>query len=170
MPQLIEPKFAVRAKSSQPTLVKEYPGRNGGFGESFKLGRDDDLLLVTRMDFKKETGHYEIELAVPKNGLFTWHVFSEHVERADLPEFFLQAIDATVIKRRIRDAADLSPEEKFNFDPSTQPLQANWIQPASENSKYLEFSLKRPVKGVHNWFAFAEHVKPSKVRTMESAR
>ena len=174
MPEFKEPRLAVKAKDSiikaKPTYVKAYPSNESWDDNDFKFSSEDLPLLVTRMDRVKShdgkpTKHYEIELAVPIKGRYTWYVFDEHVEEVPLPEYFIQAVDATVIKRRL--SGNLSPEDKFNFNTASQPLQANWIK--SAEGGHFEFSLKQPINGVHNWFAFGGHVRASKVDTKVNA-
>ena len=174
------PKLAIQAKKhinqTSPTYVKMHPSSEAHENNSFKLTSDDLPLLVTRIDrdlqfagrgrggeeIEFEHGHWEIELAVPIEGRHNWFVWPDHVEEVDLPEFFIQGTtDApTIIKHKLND--NLSPEDRFNFTRFDQPLQAKRIIPAS-NPKYIEFELVKPVKGKYNWFAFLEHVVPSKV-------
>lgn len=152
--------FAVKAKFN--TVVKRYPSVESFDDRSFNLKPEDLPLLVNRMDFQEENGHYETELMVPKRGFFNWYVFAEHVEQTEPPEYYLLAEEWTVVKQRIAPAQSLGAEEKFNFVPKQdQPLQANWIKDAPD--KHYEISLIEPVNGVHNWFVFSEHVKPSKL-------
>ena len=174
------PKFSVKAKdiitNAKPTYVKRYPSRSSSSSD-FRFSREDLPLLVTRIDrdltqtgvgrgggeeFEWEHGHWEIELAVPIDGQFNWFLFHEHVTEAPLPEFFIQGRKdlPTVIKHHLN--GNLSPEDKFNFNEHEQPLQANWIRPAGD-SKHIEFELAKPVNGKYKWFAFLEHVAPSKV-------
>lgn len=171
MPEVRTPKLALKAIKPNPTELKYmYSGREGEsilVRDDFSLSKDNLPLLLTRMSTQLTKSHYEIELAVPVNGRYNWYAFHEHVEAVDLPEFFLQATDDTVIKRRIDDATNLSPEDRFNFNTSSQPLQANFIRDAGP--KYFEISLIKPVNGVHNWFAYKGHVRASNVQSRTAA-
>ena len=180
------PKFAIQAKKhinqKWITYVKIHPSSEAHEGNGFKYTSDDLPLLVTRIDrdlkqtghdrsgeeWEFKHGHWEIELAVPIDSRYNWYVWPDHIEEVDLPEFFIQGTtDApTIIKHHLND--NLSPGDRFNFTRFDQPLQANWIRPAS-NPKYIEFELVKPVEGKHNWFAFLEHVVPSKVGTLVNA-
>ncbi|MEM9088166.1 MAG: hypothetical protein AAGC93_05420 [Cyanobacteria bacterium P01_F01_bin.53] len=177
------PKFAVKAKDiitkENPTFVKKRPFEDPSSSD-FKLSREDLPLLVTRIDrdlkdvidsrrgggetFEREHGHWEIELAVPIDGKFNWFLFHKHVEEVPLPEFFIQGREdlPTVIKHSLD--GNLSPEDRFNFNEYEQPLQAKWIEPAGD-SKHIKFELLKPVNGKFTWYAFSEHVVPSKVRS-----
>ena len=181
------PKFAVKAKdiytSANPTYVKAYPSRSSSGAPDFTFSSEDLPLLVTRIDkdlktvwpgrgggesFEQEHGHWEVELAVPIDGQYNWYLFHEHVEEAPLPEFFIQGRKdlPTVIKHHLN--GNLSPEDKFNFNEYEQPLQAKWIEPAGD-SKHIKFELLKPVNGKYNWYAFLDHVVPSKVRSTVNA-
>ena len=81
--------FAVKAKFN--TIVKHYPSIESFDDRNFNLKPEDLPLLVNRMDFQEENGHYEIELMVPKRGFFNWYVFAEHVEQTEPPEYYLLA-------------------------------------------------------------------------------
>ena len=163
MPEIKTPRLAIGVTKTRPTYVKQYPSVSGNrFGDSFSFSRNDLPLLLTRMSTELNQSHYEIELAVPIEGRYNWFVFHEHVAEVEMPKFFLQASDNTVIKRRIADSTILSPEEKFNFNTSTQPLQAHFIRDA--DPKHFEISLIKPVNGIHNWFAFKEQVRASNVQ------
>lgn len=170
MPEVRIPTLAIRATKHNPTDLKYlYSARGEEFlyKDDFSLSRDDLPLLLTRMSTELTQGHYEIELAVPVNGRYNWYAFHEHVEEVNLPEFFLQATDDTVIKRRIGDSTNLSPEDKFNFTTSSQPLQANFIEDADSN--HFKISLKKPVNGIHDWFAFKGQVRANNVRSSVTA-
>lgn len=167
-----KPRYAIKAKDfitkAKPTYVKSFPSMESFGDDDFKLSSEDLPLLVVDIDrnvtdrLGEDSGHYKLDLAVPIKGRYSWYVFHKHVEEVPLPEFFIQGAEnkPTVIKQRLD--GNLSPEEKFNFNEFDQPLQARWIRPAGD-SKHIEFSLIKPVNGKHNWFAFLEHVVPSKV-------
>lgn len=174
------PQFAIKAKDfikkGNSTFLKMGPSMEGSFSD-IKFSSEDLPLLVTRIDRDLmhgteehgwKHGHWEIEMAVPIDGRYNWYVWPEHVEEAPLPEFFIQGttLPPTTIKHRLD--ANLSPEDMFQFDKFDQPLQVKWIKPAGD-SKHIEFELLRPVKGKYNWFAFAEHVVPSKILSTVNA-
>lgn len=150
--------FAIKA--TRETIVKRFPGMESHNPKDFDFKPADMPLLVNRMELE-EYSHYEIELAVPIQGFYNWFVFKDHVTKVDPPEFYLTAVEDTVIKRYPISSGELKKEDKFDFKLHDRPLQANWIKP--EGSKYYQISLIKAHNGIHNWYAFAEHVEASKV-------
>jgi len=179
------PEFAVKAEDiytpANPTRIKRHPSRHSSDAD-LKFSGEDLPLLVTKIDrdlthtgtdrngenFEWIHSHWEVELAVPMDGQYNWFLFHEHVEEGPLPEFFIQGGEdtPTIIKHHLN--GNLAPDDKFNFNEYKQPLQAKRIWHAGD-SHHIGFELIKPINGKYNWFAYLEHVVPSKIGTRVSA-
>lgn len=48
--------------------------------------------------------------------------------------------------------------ESFNLSPKDVPLLVRRMEIDPENTSFYKIELREPIKGLFNWFAFAEHV------------
>ncbi|MEL7141444.1 MAG: hypothetical protein AAGL08_04405 [Cyanobacteria bacterium J06573_11] len=58
-----------------------------------------------------------------------------------------------------QNANDVHPDHKFNLKSTDNPLLIKQIATDTEFSNFYKLSLREPIKGFYDWYAFIEHVE-----------